>query len=190
MSSNTDILETINYILENIDFTRNVVESAYSVRKSLVDLTLNDQITELEFYKVSSVLTPQSRSPMWEKYFKEKHGFRSVHKDENKGDFERNGIYYEYKASGYNRDKSVNIVQIRLWQNCDYIVQSLSDEEVITFVLTHDEMEKETKLLNASIAHGTKTVSSASEHIELRMTLYRDTKDWKRWVENYKKTYP
>ena len=89
---------------------------------------------------------------------------------------------YEYKSSGYNQDNSVHMLQIRPWQNCDYIVQSISDNGAITYVLTHSEM----KLLKASRAHGTKVLRN-NENIEFRMTLKIDSDDWQRWINNYLK---
>ncbi len=94
---------TISYILDNIDESRKVKNCAFSIRKKLVDLTLEEQvISEQEFYRISSVLSPQSRSPLWEKYFIKKHDCEKVSKDEDRGDFKKNGTYYEYKSSGYN----------------------------------------------------------------------------------------
>ena len=51
---------------------------------------------------------------MWQNYFIKKHDCEKVSKDEDKGDFKKNGIHYEYKGSGYNQDNAVNMVQIRL----------------------------------------------------------------------------
>ncbi|MDD9810977.1 MAG: hypothetical protein OXU71_04565 [Gammaproteobacteria bacterium] len=181
--------KTIRYILKHINRAREIVAKVYGIRKSLVALALRGDISEREFYKISSVLTPQSRSPLWERYFREKHGCAPVKKDENQGDFEKHGKYYEYKVSGYNADGAVHIVQIRLWQNCDYVVQSISDDEVVTFVLSHAEMRQETKLLHATTAHGTKEVTDASRHVELRMTLKTGTEDWERWVKRYRKNH-
>lgn len=180
-----DIQKTIRYILKNIDNSKRVIEAAYEIRGHLIDLALNGRIAEQEFYKISSLLTPQSRSLIWQNYFIAKHNCKSINRNENKGDFEKNGIFYEYKASGYNRDNSVNIIQIRLWQECDYVIQAISDESVVTFVLTHRQMKEETKKLKASSAHGTPAVTSVSRHIELRMTLRRDSEDWNRWMKRY-----
>lgn len=180
---------SIRYILRHINRAREVAAAVYGIRKSLVDLALRGDISEREFYKISSVLSPQSRSPMWERYFRQKHGCAPVKKEQNRGDFEKNGKHYEYKASGYNADGAVHIVQIRLWQNCDYVVQSISDDEVVTFVLSHAEMTAETKSLNATTAHGTKKVSQVSRHVELRMTLKPGTEDWRRWMRLYRKPF-
>ena len=80
----------------------------------------------------------------------EKHDCERVHKNEDRGDFKKNGRYYEYKCSGYNQNNSVNIVQIRPWQDCDYIIQRISDDGAITFVLTHAEMMLEVQKIKAS----------------------------------------
>ena len=56
-----------------------------------------------------------------------------------------------------------------------------------TFVLTHAEMMLETEKLKATSAHGTKKALVNNENKELRMTLKRDSADWKRWINNYHK---
>lgn len=184
-----DIQETLHFILQNIEQSRAVVRAAYSIRHQLVESAINGRITEREFYTITSLLSSQSRSPIWEKYFREKHGGRKVHKDENRGDIEINGKFYEFKSSGFNQDGTVNIIQIRLWQNCDYIIQYVADHETLTFILTHDEMVLETKLMNARSAHGTKEVIDINQLVELRITLVPDSEDWKRWLENYQKVH-
>ena len=165
-----ELKKTIDYILDNIDESREVKTRAFSIRKKLIDLTLSQDISEKDFYKISSVLTPQSRSSLWQNYFIRKHNCVKVSKDEDSGDLKKNEIYYEYKSSGYNQDNTVNIVQIRPWQNCDYIIQRISDDEVITFVLTHKEMMLEVQKLKASSAHGTKKALEGNINKELRMT--------------------
>ena len=160
-----ELKKTIRYILDNIDQSRIVLNSVVSIRKKLIDLTFEQVISEQEFYKISSILTPQSRSPMWERYFIEKHNCKKVNKKDERGDFKKNGRYYEYKSSGYNQDNSVHIVQIRPWQECDYIIQSISDDGATTFVLTHAEMMLEMEKLKAARAHGTQTLVN-NENIE------------------------
>ncbi len=180
--------KTISYILDNIDESRKVKNCAFSIRKKLIDLTLEEQvISEQEFYRISSVLSPQSRSPLWEKYFIKKHDCEKVNKNDDRGDFKKNGTYYEYKSSGYNQTNSVNMVQIRPWQNCDYIIQSISDDGATTFVLTHADMMLEMENLKATPAHGTKKALEDNENIEYRMTLKRDSTDWDRWINKYHK---
>ena len=91
------------------------------------------------------------------------------------------------KSSGYNQNNSVNIVQIRLWQDCDYIIQSISDDRATTFVLTHAEMMLEMERLKASPAHGTKEIVADNKKIEYMMTVERGSADWDRWINNYRK---
>ena len=179
--------ETLSFILDNIDESRKVKMSVESIKDELIDLTLRQEISEQDFYKISSVLLSQSRSPMWEKYFIKKHGCERVNKNEDRGDFKRNGMYYEYKSSGYNQNNSVNMIQIRLWQDCDYIIQSISDDGAITFVLTRTEMELEIKKLKAASAHGTKKALEFNKNKELRMSLKRNSAHWDRWINNYHK---
>ena len=121
------------------------------------------------------------------KYFIKKYDCERVSKDEDRGDFKKNGRYYEYKSSGYNQNNSVNIVQIRPWQDCDYIIQSISDDGATTFVLTHAEMMLETRKLKAASAHGTKKALEDNKNKELRITLKKDSADWNRWINDYHK---
>lgn len=184
----TELKDTIRYILDNIDESRRVLNSVVSIRKKLIDLTIEDQvISEQDFYKISSVLSTQSRSPLWENYFIKKHDCERVKKEEDRGDFKKNGRYYEYKSSGYNQDNSVHMLQIRPWQDCDYIIQSISDDGATTFVLTHAEMMFEMKKLKASPAHGTRKALVNNKNIEYMMALKRDSADWQRWINNYRK---
>ena len=182
-----ELNETISFILDNIDESRRVKDSAVSIKGKLIDLTLEQVISEQDFYKISSVLTPQSRSPLWENYFIKKHDCERVPKNEDRGDFKKNGKYYEYKCSGYNQNNSVNIVQIRPWQDCGYIIQSISDDEALTFVLTHAEMMSEVQRLKASSAHGTQKALKENKNKEVRMSLKRDSEHWNRWINNYYK---
>ena len=80
-----ELKKTIRYILDNIDESRRVLNSVVSIKDKLIDLTLGQDISEKDFYKISSVLTSQSRSPMWEKYFIIKHDCERVKKGEEKG---------------------------------------------------------------------------------------------------------
>ena len=183
-----ELNKTISYILDNIDESRRVLNSVVSIRKKLIDLTIEEQvISEQDFYKISSVLSTQSRSPLWENYFIKKHDCERVSKNEDRGDFKKNGIYYEYKSSGYNQNNSVNMLQIRPWQDCDYIIQSISDDGATTFVLTHAEMMLEMENLKATPAHGTRKALEDNKTIEYMMALKRDSTDWNRWINNYHK---
>ena len=182
-----ELKKTIRTILDSIDKSRNLKDSVETVKDELIDLTIEREISEQDFYKISSVLTPQSRSPLWENYFIKKHDCERVSKNENRGDFKKNGSYYEYKSSGYNQNNSVNILQIRPWQDCDYIIQSIFDDRATTFVLTHAEMMFEMDKLNVSPIHGTQKALENNETIEYGMRIKKGSLDWDRWIKNYRK---
>ena len=182
-----ELKKTIRDILDNIDKSRRLKESIESVKDELINLTLGQEISERDFYKISSVLTPQSRSPLWENYFIEKYDCERVNKNENRGDFKKNGRYYEYKCSGDNQNNSVNILQIRPWHDCDYIIQSISDDRATTFVLTHAEMMLEMKKLKASPTHGTPKALEDNKTIEYGIRVKRGSVDWDRWINDYRK---
>ena len=139
--SNNDVLDQARFILANLNIKEKLVQSAYAIKGYLIDIVLEGLLSESDFYKITSVLTPQSRSPLWEKYFIRKHNCRSVNRNDDRGDLEKNETHYEYKASGFNMDNALHIVQIRLWQNCDYIVESISENGSTTFVLTHNQRD-------------------------------------------------
>lgn len=176
----------IGDILDNIDDSRKLRDKVVSIKDELIDLTIEKQvISEQEFYKISSILSTQSRSPLWENYFIKKHDCEKVRKNEDRGDLKKNGRYYEYKSSGYNQANAVSIMQIRPWQDCDYIIQSISDDVATTFVLTRAEMKFEMKKLKASSAHGTKKAIKDNKTIEYMMSVKRESADWDRWMNNY-----
>ena len=185
-----ELKEIVEYVLENIESVRHVVDYAYQIRNDLINLTLENEIGERDFYKISSILSPQSRSPIWQNYFIHKYDCTKIPARENKGDLKKNDKYYEYKASGYNRDNAIHIVQIRLWQSCDYIIQYISDKGAMTFLLTHENMQEEIGKLNASSAHGTQTVSQVNIYNELRMTIKLHSSDWDRWMQKYYRENP
>jgi len=180
-------LETAKHILANIHNVREAVNHAYKIRTELIQLALEGSITELEFYNITSVLTPQSRSPLWEKYYIQKRGAKKLKAQDNKGDFILDGKAYEYKASGFNQTGNINIVQLRSWQKCDYIVQYITSGEVFTFRLTRAQMEEEANRCKKSAAHGTQAANLKNENIEFRFTVVVGGEDWNRWLSRYRR---
>ena len=181
-----NIKKDIQYILKNIEKVKKVRKITFSLRKKLIDLTLENKITEKNFYKITSLLSPQSRSILWQNYYIKKNNCIKIHINEDRGDFIKDKEYYEYKASGFNSDSALNIVQIREWQNCSYIIQSIQDTgEVFTFKLTANEMKKEVVLCKASVAHGTQTSNIKNKNIEKRMTIKKGDNNWLRWQKKY-----
>ncbi len=185
-----ELKNSVKFILSNLDRSRIVVEHVYKIKNSLIEFTLSGGINERDFYKITSLLTPQSRSPLWQNYFIQKYQCKKIPSKFDKGDFEKNGKFYEFKASGFNQDNGLHIVQLRLWQDCDYIIQSISDQGAVTFLLTHEQMEHETELLNAANAHGTQSAVENNENIELRMTIEIGSATWSRWMNLYNSNNP
>ena len=176
----------IQYVLKNLEKVQKVKTAVFALRKYLIDLTLKNKITEKDFYKITSLLSPQSRSVLWQNYYIKKNNCIKIPVDKDRGDFIKDREYYEYKASGFNSDDKLNIVQIREWQNCSYIIQSIQNTgTVFTFRLTADEMKKEVVLCKASVAHGTKTSNVKNKNIEKRITIKKGDKNWLRWKRKY-----
>ena len=172
------------HILTNIDNVRKLIRDVVRIREYLIGFCLEGHITEIEFYAISSLLSSQSRSPLWEKYYREKHGAVKVKATENAGDFKLNGKNYEYKVS-LNEEDLLHMVQIRLWQGCDYIIQSIQTDKVYTFELLHEQMKQELKNIGATPAHGTTEANKSNTNVELRATLEVGGSDWDRWISHY-----
>ena len=178
-------LEIAKYILSHIDNVREVINKVHLIKDDLIFLALSGEITEIDFYHITSLLTSQSRSPLWERFYIAKHSATKITARSNAGDFVLNETPYEYKASGFNVDNALHIVQVRLWQKCDYIVQSIQDNKVYTFRLTHAQMQEEVGMCGASSAHGTPEANRSNKNIEVRFTVIVGSDNWKRWIDRY-----
>lgn len=176
----------ISYVLEHFDIVEKVRHFVFEIRKDLLSLALKNKITEKNFYKITSLLNPQSRSTLWQDYFVQKNQYEQVKAKEDKGDFKVGNKYYEYKVSGFNVGNVLHLVQIRPWQECSYIIQSIQKDKVFTFELTNKQMKKEIKLCHGSSAHGTKTANIDNKNKELRMTIKIGDSNWERWLKLYK----
>ena len=182
----TSDVSRVKDIVARYPVAKEVMGMVKEIKSRLIGLCLRGEITEGDLYKVSSLLTPQSRSLLWEKYYIEKHGAERVSSRENSGDFILNGRNYEYKSS-CNDEGSLHLIQVRLWQECDYIIQSIRPDEgeVITFRLTRDQMRREMDLLKATSAHGSKEANVGNKRVELRASVIHGSDDWHRWIEEY-----
>ena len=176
-------------LIEKIDFEaiKEAKEYVYENKENISADYAKGNLPSPEYFKITSLLTSQSRSPLWEKAFIMKSGAEKVDAKDNKGDFLLNGIYYEYKISGPNKGDLLHMVQVRLWQNVSYIIQYVDPNfELVTFELTHEQMEDELKRMNATAAHGTAEANKNNENVEFRTTIAPDSEDMKRWMANYK----
>ena len=168
---------------------RKHIDKVNVVKPYITALANNGVISETDFYNISSFLTPQSRSPLWQNYFIAKVGADKVKAKDDRGDLLWNGKFYKYKISGFNADSNLHIIQVRLWQNCDYVIQYVSStyNPPITFILEHRQMKDELNTLKATAAHGTRKANKDNTNIELRCSVKLNGDDWDRWQDCYKK---
>ena len=187
MADKKFLLAKAQFILDNFSRVREVADAAYEIRSCLIDLIVAGDISETDFYKIVSVLSPQSRSAIYQNYYIARNGREKIPANSDKGDFrDGDGQYAEYKASAQNQGDVLHIVQIRPWQKIDYyIVQKITGQRVFTFRLTKREMGKELKLCKAASAHGTKSAVAGNKNREFRMTIEPDSDNWKRWCKCY-----
>lgn len=99
-----NIIENINEILKNFEIISGKIQWIQEHKNQILHLVLEQKISELTFYKLTSLLSAQSRSPLWEKYFRIKNDFEPVAKNENRGDFKKDGNYYEEYTMTIKKD--------------------------------------------------------------------------------------
>lgn len=146
----------------------------------------------VQFFDAMSVLSPQSYGPRIQNRLIKELGLSPLKASDNKGDAinSTNNVCYEIKVSIISAsNKCLNLVQIRLWQNVNYICvyYDSSSKKIEAFELTHEQMEQECKLLGHS-AHGTKLANENNQNKEIRLSLKIDKNDetYCRWKRLYK----
>lgn len=154
-------------------------------KKEILEAAVKRELKESEFYKATSILSPQMRSPLWEKYFIQKNNAEKVPSKEGRCDLLLNKKQYEYKVSGFNADNAMHLVQLREHHDCDYICEYVTKKgKKYTFELSKKQMKKEADTLGSS-AHGTKKHIQHNKTKEKRMTIKYGSENWKRWIKNY-----
>jgi len=145
-----------------------------------------------QFVDLMSVLSPQSYGPRIQNRLIKELGLSPLKASDNQGDAinPTENICYEMKVSIISAsNKCLNLVQIRLWQNVNYIClyYDSSSKKIEVFELTHEQMVKECDLLGSS-AHGTKQANEHNRNKEIRFSLKIDEKDedYRRWKKLYK----
>lgn len=107
------------------------------------------------------------------------------------GDFKNHlGHDIEFKCSFLDSEsQSINVKQIRLWQDLDYYyIMSIDYRDYKNikyqlFELTKEEMIRECQLMNALPVANTK--ENHTEKSSLGFTIKEDTDNYKRWQDNY-----
>lgn len=135
-------------------------------------------------------LTPQSYGCKIEKFIINKIKGLSINSKLGKGDVLINNKSFEIKSSIItNTNKSLNMVQIRPWQNVDgYIIayfNVVDDFEYNIIMIPKKEFLSDIYSKNVHSAHGTKTVSEENGLVELRLSLKYDDPLLNKWKESY-----
>lgn len=133
-----------------------------------------------DFLNILSFQNAQFGVPAFERRLQILHNWEKIPPRENSGDFKVPGFAkpIELKTSFPNKANKINIRQIRLWQNCDYLITfcDYKDFKHKTYFLTHNEMVKEVNKLGTA-THGTKIANKDNFNIECSITLNVNN-DW------------
>lgn len=148
-------------------------------------------IEELDFelfLKILSFKTAQFNAPCYERRLILK-GCKKIPANKNCGDFIFPNILnnIEFKMSFPNKASKINIRQIRLWQNCDYVICYCDylNGRHLCYYLTHEQMEKEVNK-RGSATHGTKIVNEQNKNIEYSITLDINNTIWDKYIADDK----
>ncbi|MDR3227083.1 MAG: hypothetical protein LBT56_05370, partial [Prevotellaceae bacterium] len=135
--------------------------------------TLDDIENGKDFFTAIAFLNAQSKSSKIEQFIRKKLEHNTV-KTKDRGDGEKDRKFYEYKISTTNKDKQINALQIRLWQEVDYYLLGYIDEQQFEnsrlYLLPHDEMKKQCKLFN-SATHGTEKANESNKTVEMSLRV-------------------
>lgn len=152
--------------------------------RSIEELPIKDFLAVLYLSNV------QFNAPCFERRLALK-GWQKIKSSENNGDFKIKGFErnVELKMSFPNKENKINIRQIRLWQNCDYIIAYCDSENEIpkhiVLFLTHEQMIEQVKKYGSPM-HGTKKANSVNKNVEYGIAINKaNLNNWKQF-ENIK----
>lgn len=142
-----------------------------------------------ELIDICSLLTPQAKSPIYERWILSHFDLKPLSASLGRGDgIDANGNTYEVKISSSNSNKKINIRQIRLFQPIDYyIIGYIDDKEnknTIFYLLTHSQMSQEINK-HGCPTHNTSYYNKSNDNIEYSITLKIDSEQEKGWREKY-----
>lgn len=151
----------------------------------------NRKVEELDINEFLAVLyfsNAQFNAPCFERRMSLK-GWKKVPASDNNGDFKVKGFdrNIELKCSFPNKANTINLRQIRLWQDTDYIITfcDYCNYKHIVLFLTHEEMKEAVKKFGTA-SHGTSKANEENKNIEYSITIkLNDMEYWKKY-ENKK----
>lgn len=139
---------------------------------------------------VMACLPSQMYGPRIEKRIIKELGARKISNKEDRGDMEKNGKFEENKNSIILNDHcNFNMVQIRPWQEVDYIIscsdmRDVEQPKIYWFHLSNEEMKLEIERLGSN-AHGNELSLINNLNKEKRISINLSSEDFDRWIENY-----
>lgn len=143
-----------------------------------------------ELFFLYSFMNAQQKASSIERFIYTKLGGTGVKSSLDRGDAKIKEEYYEIKTSTTNKNESLNIRQIRLYQDVDYYICSYINERSLkdskTYLLSKAEMENEVDKIGG-YTHGTIASNENKVNPEYSVTLpvTKDDKHVKRWNEKY-----
>ena len=146
------------------------------------------------FLKKMQFLSPKAFGTRIQNRIIEKNNFNKVKASRDKGDFEYDGKYYEFKVSILNAsNKAANFVNIRPYQDIEgyYLIvvnTNTSPYQTSQYYLSKAQMDKELEHLHAGAANGTKESNKANKNISYRFSidLMGDNDNSRRWAKEYR----
>lgn len=171
--------------------TYQALEKAIAAGVSLTDDIVNCGDGYL-YYTSTAGMNVQTKAPLGEEFVCKMLGLTRISSHENCGDaVDADGHHYEFKNSFTNQKQSLNLRQVRPWQNIDYYYCFYINEEdlekSVFFELTKQQMEEEV-FTYGSPTHGTEEVNKENPVTEWSLTIpvYNDNNsNTKRWKERY-----
>jgi len=145
------------------------------------------------FIKKMQFLSPKSFGTRIQNRIIEKNNFEKVSASEDKGDFEKDGKYFEFKTTILTPSNTgANFVNVRPYQKIDgyYCLvanTNISPYETKQFYLTKEQMDKELELLNANVSNGTIKSNKENKNVSFRFTIDFSTENESavRWINEY-----
>lgn len=144
-----------------------------------------------EFFLMTNFHSSQGKAVVIEDWIRHKLQANKISASDERGDCELNGDYIELKTSTTNKAQTLNLRQIRLWQNIDYYICSYIDELNVKnskfFQLNKDEIKLEVQLMGG-FTHGTNNANTHNANNEYSITVpifNKNNNHAKRWYNNY-----
>lgn len=145
------------------------------------------------FIKKMQFLSPKSFGTRIQNRIIEKNNFKIVSASKDRGDFEKDGKYFEFKTTILTPSNTgANFVNVRPYQEIDgyyclVVNTNVSPYETKQFYLTKEQMDKELKLLKANASNGTLESNKENKNLSYRFTIDFSAENGSavRWINEY-----